>query len=128
MLGSYSVVIPERVDHHGRFITYHVTHGQQTRHKRSSDRSSSDFNSDFVFYKLRVFQKDFYLNLTLNRDIVSQDYIVEHWTRNGTIQTRHKFIDNCHFVGHMTQMLGSSAAISTCGGLVRKTAQFLFLI
>ncbi|XP_014668657.1 PREDICTED: A disintegrin and metalloproteinase with thrombospondin motifs 6-like [Priapulus caudatus] len=127
MPDGYSIVIPQRIDDRGRFLSYDVKHTPRTRYKRHADGygdgdgdgdGDDDDDGDTLFFKVRAYETDFHLNVTLCRDLVSRDFVVEHWGRNGTTHARrHQPSDDCHFVGHVSNVAQSSVAISTCRGM-----------
>ncbi|XP_051552292.1 A disintegrin and metalloproteinase with thrombospondin motifs 12-like [Myxocyprinus asiaticus] len=106
---------PEKVDSHGKFISYALLHHfTDRRHKR--DLSSEDRR---VYYKLKYDGRELTLNLTTNDNLLSNEYVLER--RNGSSaekwpQTFRK--GACHLIGTVTDdIVQGTAAISTCEGL-----------
>ncbi|KAH9504176.1 A disintegrin and metalloproteinase with thrombospondin motifs 6 [Bulinus truncatus] len=134
-------MIPQLVDHKGEFLSYDVTHSSAvhhltahtTRSKRwakqlnkkslkSSNKTNFFLDGDkqkgrsSVFYKLSAYGKVFHLNLTLNTQLLSNDFAVEFINNTN----RRKSLDelwDCHYTGVSVNGDASDAAISNCNGL-----------
>ncbi|KAL8575317.1 hypothetical protein ACOMHN_003151 [Nucella lapillus] len=135
-LTNYETVIPELVDQEGQFLSYDVTHLSVLRHKRNIRRSqrsgrskrradnshgiyldgSDQLGKNTVFYKLRANGKEFHFNLTMNTDLLANDFVVEYWGRNGSVH-RSKELWDCHYSGTSTGPTHTNAALSNCVGL-----------
>ncbi|KAH9504183.1 A disintegrin and metalloproteinase with thrombospondin motifs 6, partial [Bulinus truncatus] len=140
-LHHFETMIPQLVDQKGEFLSYDVTHSSAvhhltahtTRSKRwakqlnkkslkSSNKTNFFLDGDkqkgrsSVFYKLSAYGKVFHLNLTLNTQLLSNDFAVEFINNTN----RRKSLDelwDCHYTGVSVNGDASDAAISNCNGL-----------
>lgn len=113
---DFSVVHPEKVDRNGQYMSYSLSHHFSSgRHKR--DLGSSHGR---VYYNLHYKGRDLFFNLTTNKHLVANDYILER--RHSELNHTQQFVskDNaCHLIGTVTYSNHvGKAAISTCEGLV----------
>lgn len=135
-LSHYELVIPTLVNRRGEFLSYKLEapdedndndeeHAPQTTHRKKRyvhhRTGSADFQphsvwQDCVFYKLSAYGHDFKFNLTLNRKLVSRNFVVEYWDRNG-VKRRHTNMHRCHFIGYSSEPYRSETALSNCHGL-----------
>ncbi|XP_031426378.1 A disintegrin and metalloproteinase with thrombospondin motifs 12 isoform X2 [Clupea harengus] len=112
---DFSVVHPEKVDRNGQYMSYSLSHHFSSgRHKR--DLGSSHGR---VYYNLHYKGRDLFFNLTTNKHLVANDYILER--RHSELNHTQQFVskDNaCHLIGTVTYSNHvGKAAISTCEGL-----------
>ncbi|XP_010862076.1 A disintegrin and metalloproteinase with thrombospondin motifs 6 isoform X2 [Esox lucius] len=126
-LQHYQLTVPVRVDENGDFLSYTVKHHRPRRRNADtasttpgpepSDYSNQDPARFQLFYRLSAYGKHFHLNLTLNPLLVSKQFTVEYWGRDG-LEWRHDMVENCHYVGYLQDQYGSTrVALSTCKGL-----------
>uniref|UniRef100_A0AAY4DAT3 Peptidase M12B domain-containing protein n=1 Tax=Denticeps clupeoides TaxID=299321 RepID=A0AAY4DAT3_9TELE len=110
-----SVVLPEKVDGVGQFVSYSVTHhvhsGRGKRDLRAPDTR--------VYYKLKYNGRDLFFNLTANSHLVSGEHVVER--RGGEVDHTepHRLGGHaCHLIGTASDSgVEGTAAVSTCDGL-----------
>lgn len=116
-LPEYHVVGPVQVDASGQFLSYELQHPvTSSRRKRAVGGSE-----DQVYYRISHEDKDLFFNLTVNREFMSNGYIVER--RYGNL-SQVKMVTSsgspCHLRGTVLQQgttIGT-AALSACQGLV----------
>lgn len=112
---DFLVVYPEKVERSGQFISHSLSHHFSSgRHKRDLGASY-----DRVYYNLHYKGRDLFFNLTTNKHLLANDYILErrHSDFNHTKQTVFKDYA-CHLIGTVTYSnYVGKAAISTCEGL-----------
>lgn len=108
-----------KIDVDGQFISHSLSH-----HFRGG-RIKRDLRPQLkeqVYYKVSYKGRDLIFNLTVNDNLVSNDYILEK--RNGSLNsTEHRSTEgnSCHLLGTVKDSGARGiAAISTCKGLVRK--------
>ena len=123
-LQSFETFIPETVDLHGNFLSYHVK--PPSRKRRSAKSGSqiiddSDISEYRIFYRFSVFGKEFHFDLTLNTDFLAPGFQVEYQDRKGVIG-KSSAVANCYYVGQSRKPFISTAAISNCYGLVGASA------
>uniref|UniRef100_A0A8C6NQN4 ADAM metallopeptidase with thrombospondin type 1 motif 6 n=1 Tax=Nothobranchius furzeri TaxID=105023 RepID=A0A8C6NQN4_NOTFU len=120
-LQHYQLTLPVRVDENGEFLSYTVKHQRSGRRRRGLTDpvvgSTSDPPDSQLFYRLSAYGKHFHLNLTLNPHLVSKQFAVEYWGKEGP-EWRHNVVDNCHYVGFLQNQHGTTrVALSNCKGL-----------
>ncbi|XP_043919586.1 A disintegrin and metalloproteinase with thrombospondin motifs 6-like [Protopterus annectens] len=117
-LQHYQTTVPMRVDENGNFVSYTVKYEfKRSRRRRSMDPIDREQAEARLFYKLYAYGKYFYLNLSLNMDLVSKHFTVEYWGKDGP-EWKHDFIDACHYVGYLhNQHDSTKVALSNCNGL-----------
>uniref|UniRef100_A0AAZ3SAY7 Uncharacterized protein n=1 Tax=Oncorhynchus tshawytscha TaxID=74940 RepID=A0AAZ3SAY7_ONCTS len=117
--GQYSdvsVVHPVKIFRDGQFLSHSLVHRfKHGRHKRDLGPLE-----ERVYYKVNFKGRDLVFNLTVNKYLVSNDYILER--RNGSVnRTEHRTTGEnaCHLIGTVTDSTNArgTAAISTCEGL-----------
>ena len=115
-LSHHEVTVPSLVDHRGDFLSNDISHEHVVaRTKRST--TTYDLSHQWIFYKLSAYGREFHLNLTLNTELVSKDFLVEYRGRKN-VDRKHKRIRECHYIGHINSQLDSRVALSNCYGLV----------
>ncbi|XP_023221573.1 A disintegrin and metalloproteinase with thrombospondin motifs 6-like [Centruroides sculpturatus] len=118
LLDSYEVFIPTVVDSRGQFLSYDVRHNQlkkrlPIRHKRTV----SSFPLDPVFFKIKLENKEYLLNLTENSLLSGRNSILEVWHPD-SIEKRNFTYHKCHYYGHVIgEENFSDVMISNCYGL-----------
>ncbi|XP_034298314.1 A disintegrin and metalloproteinase with thrombospondin motifs 12 isoform X1 [Pantherophis guttatus] len=115
-LEDYQVVSPERVDGDGHFLSYHLhLHASNFRGKRDSRRRDSK-----AYYKIRHKNKDLFFDLTLHRELLSNNYVLEKRYGNYLgAKITPSVATSCHLLGTVmdSDSWSGTAAISTCNGL-----------
>lgn len=116
-LQDCQVVSPERVDGYGHFLSYHLNHhASNFRGKRDSKRRDSK-----SYYKIRHKNKDLFFNLTLHRELLSNNYVLEKRYGNYLgAKILPRVATQCHLIGTVmdSDSRNGRAVISTCNGLV----------
>uniref|UniRef100_A0A8C9T7B4 ADAM metallopeptidase with thrombospondin type 1 motif 2 n=1 Tax=Scleropages formosus TaxID=113540 RepID=A0A8C9T7B4_SCLFO len=141
---EYHLVTPVSTDAEGRFLSHGVsadwTPGpQHVRSRREAaeradhaDRADRADHAarlrDVAFYNVTVFGRELHLRLRLNSRLVAPGARVEWWEENST--RSEPLLADCLYVGDVTDMQGTSVAISNCDGLagVIRTEQEEFFI
>lgn len=116
-LPEYHVVGPVQVDASGHFLSYGLHHPVTSgRRKRAAGGSE-----DQVYYRISHEEKDLFFNLTVNREFMSNGYVVERRYGNlSQVTTVTSSGSPCHLRGTVLQQgttIGT-AALSACQGLV----------
>ncbi|KAJ8005919.1 hypothetical protein DPEC_G00122890 [Dallia pectoralis] len=110
------LVHPVKVGGDGRFSSHSLAHRfAPGRHKRDLGPPE-----ERVYYKVNYMGHDLVFNLTVNDNLVSDDYVLER--RNGSMTpTEHRTTvqNDCHLIGSVTDSSHArgTAALSTCDGL-----------
>ncbi|KPP61913.1 A disintegrin and metalloproteinase with thrombospondin motifs 2-like [Scleropages formosus] len=134
---EYHLVTPVSTDAEGRFLSHGVsadwTPGpQHVRSRREAaeradhaDRADRADHAarlrDVAFYNVTVFGRELHLRLRLNSRLVAPGARVEWWEENST--RSEPLLADCLYVGDVTDMQGTSVAISNCDGLLISPAQ-----
>ena len=124
-INEYEMIIPRLVSKQGEFISYDVTASQASSHSRFRRRvtphgeilKDSDISEYRIFYRFSVFGKEFHFDLTLNTNLLSPEFSVQYYDKNGVKDTSGS-VANCYYVGESREPHISTAAISNCYGLV----------
>uniref|UniRef100_A0A674DSG0 ADAM metallopeptidase with thrombospondin type 1 motif 2 n=1 Tax=Salmo trutta TaxID=8032 RepID=A0A674DSG0_SALTR len=137
VLGEYGVVKPVNTDSEGRFLSGAVSapqldsqHQQAHRRWRREAAAASDSSHGYLeegegtarhretlFYNVTVFGQELHLRLRLNSRLVAPGAKVE-WHEEGSQTTYEPLRDSdCFYVGEVTNVGGTSVAISNCDGL-----------
>lgn len=103
----------------GGFISHSVSHRfKGGRFRRDLQPAGLE---EHVYYKVNYKGRSLTFNLTVNHHLVSSNYVLER-RNGGANRTEHPFSEgnSCHLLGTVeTSDVRGSAALSTCGGLVR---------
>lgn len=114
-----SIVHPVKTTADGGFISHSVSHHfKGGRFRRDLQPAALE---EHVYYKVNYKGRSLTFNLTVNHHLVSSNYILER-RNGGANRTEQPFSErnSCHLVGTVeTSDVRGSAAVSTCGGLVR---------
>ncbi|XP_040833590.1 A disintegrin and metalloproteinase with thrombospondin motifs 12 [Ochotona curzoniae] len=116
-LPEYHVVGPVQVDASGHFLSYDLHH-PTTGGRRKRDSDDSD---DRVYYRISHEEKDLFFNLTVHKEFVSNNYIVEKRYGNlSHVQIVAPVGPHCHLRGTIVQQgtTVGTATLSACHGLV----------
>lgn len=105
---------PIQVDDDGKFLSRDLSNGNHRRR-----RSVGIGIKEPVFFHLSAFGQKFNLNVTLNDELLSPNFVVE--IRGNQSSRFHFEIDHCHYTGHVVSSKGpgTKVALSNCDGLVR---------
>lgn len=111
---DYHVTHPIQVDDDGNFLSRDLSNGNHRRR-----RSVEIGIKEPVFFHLSAFGQKFHLNVTLNDELLSPNFVVE--VRGNESSRFHFEIEHCHYTGHAVSFkgLGTKVALSNCDGLVR---------
>ena len=126
LVPDYHVTHPFQVDEDGNFFSHDLSNGNHRRR-----REVENVIKEPVFFHLSAFGQKFHLNVTLNDELLSPNFVVEV---RGNQSSHFQFeIEHCHYTGNAVSSkgLGTKVAVSNCDGLVRKTKQlnsFLMLL
>lgn len=106
---DYVFVTPVEVDSEGRYLTHDVA--------RRSHRSRRSLSSSLQ-YRLSAFGQDMHLDLHPS-SVVGPGFTVQTLGSDGIATVMHDVgFHNCLYQGFIRNLSASSAAISTCSGLV----------
>ncbi|GAA6069842.1 A disintegrin and metalloproteinase with thrombospondin motifs 18 isoform X1, partial [Tachysurus ichikawai] len=109
---DYMFITPVEVDSLGSYVTHDLS---RTRHR---SRRSLEEVGGHVHYHLSTFGEEIHLELRPS-GVISEEFTVQTLSEGGV---RVKRIDsdvwNCFYQGSVRNHTGSSAAVSTCTGLV----------
>lgn len=113
---------PVQVDEHAAFLTRDLSNGN---HRRRRDVTRAI--KEPVFFHLSAFGQNFHLNVTLNDELLSPNFVIE--VRGNQSSRFHLDIDHCHYTGHAVSSkgLGTKVALSNCNGLVSKASSTCIL-
>jgi len=116
------VTHPVQVDEHAAFLTRDLSNGN---HRRRRDVASAI--KEPVFFHLSAFGQNFHLNVTLNDELLSPNFVIE--VRGNQSSRFHFDVEHCHYTGHAVSSkgLGTKVALSNCDGLVSKASSFCIL-
>ncbi|CAH1270738.1 ADAMTS16 [Branchiostoma lanceolatum] len=107
---DFEIVAPHLLDVNGNFLA-HDWHGR---------RPPGSTNQDQAFHvKLRGHGQDFHVELRPNHRLLAPGFAVHRRRNKATKVEKYDQSKHCHFHGKLLSHGNSSAAISTCGGLVR---------
>lgn len=70
---NYEIVVPQRVNENGNFISHVVSH-------QHSKRSTKEM--DLIFYKIPIAGKEYLIELSLNKKLISPGAVVETYKEN----------------------------------------------
>lgn len=117
---DYHVTHPVQVDEHAAFLTRDLSSGNRRRR-----RDIASAIKEPVFFHLSAFGQNFHLNVTLNDELLSPNFVIE--VRGNQSSRFHFDVEHCHYTGHAVSSkgLGTKVALSNCDGLVSKTSFFL---
>ena len=112
---DYHVTHPVQVDKDGNFLTRDLSNGNHRRR-----RNVESAIKEPVFFHLSAFGQNLHLNVTLNNELLSPNFVVE--VRANQSSRLNFDIEHCHYTGHVvsSEGLGAKVALSNCDGLVRK--------
>ena len=112
LVPPYEIVYPEL---ESESVSAHSLSSYIRRKKRNL--LEKEDKGDDLRFGIAAFQQNFKLNVSLNKRLLAPHFRVEVVKHNATIDK--KDIKPCHYVGSVKGHERSTAAISTCNGLVR---------
>lgn len=109
---DYHVTHPVQVDEHAAFLTRDLSSGNRRRR-----RDIASAIKEPVFFHLSAFGQNFHLNVTLNDELLSPNFVIE--VRGNQSSRFHFDVEHCHYTGHAVSSkgLGTKVALSNCDGL-----------
>lgn len=113
--GHYELVVPKLVNHRGDFLSFDLINSRK-RTRRHLDSGYEPVVDKVIHYSVQAYDTHFHMNLTLNTKLISPHFVVEREDRTGVI-SRHRYVDDCHYTGHLFGHRISRVAISNCQGL-----------
>ncbi len=115
--GQHQIVIPSLVDENGHHVSYDIINSRKRTRREALSGPETAAAERQLHYKLSAYGSNFHLNLSLNTNLVTRNFLVEYLDEHGVSQ-RHRTIDDCHYHGYLVGHDISSVAISNCRGLV----------
>ncbi|XP_058841007.1 A disintegrin and metalloproteinase with thrombospondin motifs 14-like isoform X4 [Acipenser ruthenus] len=125
-LTEYGLIVPFSTDSHGRYISHVLSatgrnEGGSSSGRRRVARSAQDpfkFTSSgqHLFFNVTVFGKELHLRLKANSKLVAPGAFVE-WQEDFQEISKEPIHGDCAFNGDVTDMPGTTVAISNCDGL-----------
>ncbi|XP_072556039.1 disintegrin and metalloproteinase domain-containing protein 23-like isoform X2 [Paramormyrops kingsleyae] len=109
------------VTYPSRLIYYLNEDSESTYHDLDTKTRNQDGENQVVHlaqasFKLEAFGSRFILDLTLNNDLLSSDYVEIHYEDGGK-PVLSKGGEHCYYHGHVRGVKDSRVALSTCNGL-----------
>ncbi|KAM4622025.1 A disintegrin and metalloproteinase with thrombospondin motifs 2-like [Polymixia lowei] len=147
VLGEYGLVRPISVDAEGRFLSHavsagHAAGGQPRRRRRreagvgggndderggggggggggvfGEEDEEREARWDRLYYNVTVFGREFHLRLRHNARLVAPGAKVEWRDDSDSTRRSELLLDDCLYVGDVTDAPGATVAISNCDGL-----------
>ncbi|XP_043912834.1 A disintegrin and metalloproteinase with thrombospondin motifs 14 isoform X3 [Protopterus annectens] len=128
-LSEYSVTMPFSSDAQGRYVSHRLSTVRNTRNNKSQHGRrrvtrgvqdpgafSSEFRDEQLFFNVTVFGRDLHLRLRMNQNLVAP-YTTLEWQEDFSVLSKEKMPVDCTFIGDITDMPGTTVAISNCDGL-----------
>ncbi|XP_058050343.1 disintegrin and metalloproteinase domain-containing protein 9-like isoform X3 [Ahaetulla prasina] len=98
-LSSYEIIVPKRIE-------------------REDQRTNPEYWVDKLLFDVKIEGKPYIIHLKRNRDLVSQDFTIYTYNKNGSLQTETPNLQkHCHYRGYVEGISDSTVAVSTCFGL-----------
>ena len=121
-LNKFDIIVPQRVNYHGEFISHNVHHLLDDSRARAHVHRRDVSDDVYRHYKVNVEGKDLHVTLKPNHKLFGPGLVAE-WrdSRYGNVSgSRIKAMrkNKCHFEGEIRGHPRSRAAITTCNGLV----------
>lgn len=131
------------MDAEGRFLSHAISAGRvaewQSRRRRKREvgigddeweepRGEPAVSRENLYYNVTIFGREFHLSLHHNTRLVVPGAKMEWHDDSDSIRHTEPLRDECLYVGDITDMPGSTVAISNCDGLVSRKPVSLFLI
>ncbi|XP_051568696.1 disintegrin and metalloproteinase domain-containing protein 23-like isoform X1 [Myxocyprinus asiaticus] len=114
--GEHEVTItyPSRLIYYLNEELESASHDLDTRARNQAD-DGQEVHLAQASFQLEAFGTTFTLDLTLNNDLLSSDYMEIHYEKDKTILSRGG--EHCYYHGHVRGKEESHVALSTCNGL-----------
>lgn len=109
---DYHVTHPVQVDESANFLTRDLSNGN---HRKRRDLAGT--KGEPMYFHLSAFGQNFHLNVTLNDELLSPNFVVE--IRGNQSSRFHLDFEHCHYTGQVVSSkgLGTRVAVSNCDGL-----------
>ncbi|XP_055499104.1 A disintegrin and metalloproteinase with thrombospondin motifs 2-like [Leucoraja erinacea] len=114
-LKSYELVTPSSTDVQGRFMSLAVSGAGKRRSKRDSGSCQQAPADGRLYYNVTLLGQSFHLRLKLNSKLVAPGATVE-W-QDANVTRKEPLRGDCVYSGDITDVPGTSVAISNCDGL-----------
>ncbi|KAM9804594.1 disintegrin and metalloproteinase domain-containing protein 23 [Neosynchiropus ocellatus] len=111
---EHVITYPSRLIYYLNEDVESTYHDLDTRVKSQAPQEQ-DIHLAQASFQLEAFGKRFVLDLTLNNDLLSSDYVEIHYEGGKPVLS--KGGEHCYYHGQVRGNLGSHAAVSTCNGL-----------
>ncbi|XP_028821112.1 A disintegrin and metalloproteinase with thrombospondin motifs 2-like isoform X2 [Denticeps clupeoides] len=111
-LGDFGLVKPKLTDAEGGFLSHAISCGPAGRQFRRRWRREAG-PPPRLYYNVTVFGRDLHLRLRLNSRLVAPGAKME-WRDQGAVEP---LLNDCVYVGRVTDMRHTAVALSTCDGL-----------
>lgn len=109
---DHEIVIPQKVNHRGDFISKNVTHHHHE-------------DGPVVHYRVAVAGNEYHLELTAVDNFIGRAMVVERRKRDLHVRSPAKSHGSkCHYRGFIKGHRNSRVALSACDGLVSYTFDF----
>ncbi|XP_041117871.1 A disintegrin and metalloproteinase with thrombospondin motifs 3-like isoform X3 [Polyodon spathula] len=125
-LTEYGLIVPFSTDSHGRYISHVVSatgrneDGSSSGRRRVARSAQDPFqltpSVQHLFFNVTVFGKELHLRLKANNKLVAPSAFVE-WQEDYEDISKEPIHGDCAFSGDVTDMPGTTVAISNCDGL-----------
>ncbi|XP_016364458.1 disintegrin and metalloproteinase domain-containing protein 23-like isoform X2 [Sinocyclocheilus rhinocerous] len=122
-----TVTYPSRLIYYLNEESESTYHDLDTR-TRSQASDGQDVHLAQASFQLDAFGTTFNLDLTLNNDLLSSDYVEIHYDKDKPVLSRGG--EHCYYHGHVRGKEDSRVALSTCNGLhgMFDDGNFVYLI
>uniref|UniRef100_A0A669F9V8 ADAM metallopeptidase with thrombospondin type 1 motif, 2a n=1 Tax=Oreochromis niloticus TaxID=8128 RepID=A0A669F9V8_ORENI len=109
VLSEFAIIRPIRTDSEGRFLSGSISAHQLHRRKRHAPSAE-------LFYNVTAFGQELHLHLHPNSRLVAPNATME-WEESGQRHFQPIEDTGCFYTGTVSNMEGTSVAISNCDGL-----------
>uniref|UniRef100_A0A672LTY7 ADAM metallopeptidase domain 23 n=1 Tax=Sinocyclocheilus grahami TaxID=75366 RepID=A0A672LTY7_SINGR len=114
------------VTYPSRLIYYLNEESESTYRDLDTRTRSQDVHLAQASFQLDAFGTTFTLDLTLNNDLLSSDYVEIHYDKDKPVLSRGG--EHCYYHGHVRGKEDSRVALSTCNGLHAMLSECIILI
>ncbi|TRY82809.1 hypothetical protein DNTS_025574 [Danionella cerebrum] len=124
---NVTITYPSRLIYYLNEDSESAYHDLDTRAKNQA-ADGQDVHLAQASFQLDAFGRKFTLDLTLNNDLLSSDYIEIHYEKDKPVLSRGG--EHCYYHGHVRGKDESRVALSTCNGLhgMFDDGEFVYLI
>ncbi|XP_028846875.1 disintegrin and metalloproteinase domain-containing protein 23 isoform X2 [Denticeps clupeoides] len=117
---AVSLLPEQEIAYPSRLVYYLNEDGESTYHNldtraRSRGREGPDVHLAQASFQLEAFGSKYTLDLTLNNDLLSSNYVEIHYEEGEPVHS--KGGEHCYYHGQIRGNNGSRVAMSTCNGL-----------